>query len=525
MNSNSQAIPIASEHTDLAPAQGLLRSTWAGLAAYSVFASVVIAGLLAFYQQAYAVHHDIAGALMSARLAHVLGDAFANYSLYFPPAERVWFGAAVTLSELTSIRLDLTVVLMTGVAILVSATLAFLIRGQTVGASPLFLVLSVVVLVVLPILYKNIFGMREHLVILGLWPYLILRLSDPDNTKVGWQTRLVVGLWLGATLLIKYLYSLVVLLVELVDAALQRRVFALLRIENLIAGGIVALYVFFWLVIDPAQREAIGAVVSAIDANLADRSVNIKQAAIHSIMAVFLLLLAYIYKLPVRVSAIGLAIVVAAIVVSWIQSRWYTHHLFPITAAYIAWVWMIHREVKLLWIVAVSVMFVRPIAGEFASTSVYQRSVAEFAQAMDSADISVSGKRVGLLNMHPSPTNQYLASHGGIRWVSSVNNSYVASVLKPLDTPENEGMISPAAKLDDPGIQMLHDEMLRLWEDMPPDALILDQSTNWPLRHIEVEWKAAFAEDERFRAILEDYEPVYSYSGEQVSFTYYERAE
>ena len=68
-------------------------------------------------------------------------------------------------------------------------------------------------------------------------------------------------------LLFKYLYSIVVFLVELADAILQRRSFLLFRIENLIAGAIVALYLFSWLVLDASQRTAIGAVASAIDAH------------------------------------------------------------------------------------------------------------------------------------------------------------------------------------------------------------------------------------------------------------------
>jgi hypothetical protein len=178
-----------------------------------------LGGLQLFYGSYYSIHTDLGGGLLSGRLALTLGDAFADYSAYFPPAERVWFTLAAWLSDLTGLRLDLTAIFMTGLAVLFSAGLAYHIRRQTVGASPLFLVGSVVFLVVLPILYKNVFGLREHMVVLGLWPYLVLRLSDPDDTRIGWKTRLLVGVWLGAMLLSKYLYSLTVLLVEAADAA------------------------------------------------------------------------------------------------------------------------------------------------------------------------------------------------------------------------------------------------------------------------------------------------------------------
>ncbi len=501
-------------------------SPWSSLLSVGLFAALAIAllgSLQLFYGLYYSVQTDVAGIALSGRLADTLGNSFSEYSLYFPPAERVWTTIAVRLSDLTGLRLDLAVVLMTGVAVLFSAGLAYHIRRMTVGATPLFLLGSVAVLVLLPILYKNVFAVREHLVVLGLWPYFILRISDPDDTKIGRKTRLVVGLWLGATLLLKYLYSLVVFLVEIADAAAQRRPLSLFRIENVVAGSIVAIYLFLWLVIDPSQREAIAVVVSAIDANLTSRMTNLEQAGIHAALAALFLLLAYVFKLSLRKTLIGLAMVVGAIIAAWIQSRWYTHHLFPITMAYAAWLWMIHRDIKLLWILALLLFFVRPIVGEFRGTVPYQESVREVELAMDEAGLSVDGKRVGLLTMHPTPFNQYLASNGASRWIASVNNSYVAAELKPLDRPENKGLVAPPVKLDDPGRQMLHDEMLRLWEDMPPDALILDQSSSWPLQFIDVQWTEVFSEDARMQAILSQYRPVFEHKGKWVQFRYYER--
>ncbi len=315
---------------------------------FAALAIALLGGLQLFYGLHYSVHTDVAAAALSGRLADTLGASFEDYSLYFPPAERVWFTLATWLSDLTGLRLDLAIISMTGVVVLFSTGLAYHIRHITVGASAWFLILSMAVLVIMPVLYKNVFGLRAHVVALGLWPYLIFRISDPDGTQIGRKTRTVVGLWLGATLLLKYLYSIVVLLVELADAAIQRRPSTLFRLDNVIAGTIVALYIFLWLVIDPSQREVIGAMVSAIDANLTNRNTNILQAGIHASLALLFLLIAYLYKLPARVTAIGLALVVGAIVTAWIQSRWYSHHLFPITMAYIAWLWMINRKTKLL---------------------------------------------------------------------------------------------------------------------------------------------------------------------------------
>ncbi|MEL7199136.1 MAG: hypothetical protein AAGL10_12550 [Pseudomonadota bacterium] len=521
-HSNNSSLSMAQERSEAA---GGVAARWT-MSEVALFAGVAVAlfvGLHLFYSSFYSVHQDLAGSALSGRLALMLGDQFAEYSLYFPPVERIWFSFAASLSELTGLRLDLVTIAMTGLAVLLSVGLAFHIRKVSVGASPLFLVGSLVLLTVIPVLYKNVFGLREHLVVLGLWPYIVLRVSDPQNTKIGWQIRTLVGLWLGATLLFKYLYCLAVLLVELADAACLRNPLRLFRIENVISGAFVALYLLLWIGLDPLQREVMAAIVTAIDANLSSTATNIGHAAIHIAPAILFVLLGIANKVPPRVTAIGLGLVVAAIIASWIQARWYSHHLFPITMAYLAWIWMIHREAKLLWLVGLTILVCRPLVFEFANTRGYQASVSELDLAMDASGLSLEGRRVGLLTMHPSPFNQHLAAHGAARWNNSMNNSYVASELKPLDTPENQGITPAAVKLDDPGVQMLHNELLRLWEDQPPEYLILDESSRWPLRYIRIRWTQAFAEDDRFNAVLDGYEKVYLHDGERTKFTVYQR--
>ena len=504
------------------------RGPWPAASDLGWHAGVAIclfAGLLLFYGSYNTIHHDLGGSALSGRLAVTLGDSFRNYSIYFPPAERAWFSLAALLTELTGLRLDLAVVLMTGAAVLFAAGLAYRIRRETVGASPLFFALSVAVLVILPILFKNVFGLREHMVALGLWPYLVLRVSDPDDTRIGWRMRAIVGLWMGAMLLFKYLYAIVVFLVELADGLVQRRPLLLFRIENIVAGAVVALYLFCWLVLDPSERVAIGAMFSAIDANLADPRANWLQVAKSLYFATFFLLAFRIFQLSGRVIALGFALVVGGIIVAWSQERWYTHHLFPITMAYIAWWWMAARGFKWWGHVVMPLYLLVPIGTQFLDTASYQKAVEELDLALDGAGQSVAGKRVGILTMHPSPYNQYLASHGALRWNSMMNNAYVSAELKPFDKKENARTPPPPVRLDDPGRRMLHDEMLRLWEDMPPDVLILDHSYRWPLRYIDVEWTHVFSQDPRFNAILKHYRPVFIHDGERLEFKYYVRAD
>ncbi|MEO1648977.1 MAG: hypothetical protein AAFR32_09185 [Pseudomonadota bacterium] len=480
---------------------------------------------MAFYSGVYSVHQDLAGAALSARLASTLGAAFSNYSLYFPPAENVWFGLAAGLSDLTGLRLDLAVIFLTSLAVAFSTGLAFHIRRKTTGATPLFFVGSFAVMVLMPVLYKNMFGLREHMVLLGLWPYLILRISDPDNTQIGWRTRAILGLWMGVTLCLKYLYAIVVLVVEAADALARRRPDGLFRAENLISGAVVAGYLVAWLVLNPEEREAIRTLAGAIEANYATTGKTIMRVVTTLSIASFFIILSAMSRVPHRITLVGLALVLGSIAAAWIQLRWYAHHMFPITMALMAWVWILRDHMKPVWLIALLIPLGPGLLKYYNATAPYQETASEMQVSMKRSGISVSGKRIGILAMHPSPLNQLFAANGAIRWNSSMNNAYVATVLLEFDRPENSGERLPAFATNDEGILKLHDEMLRLWEDMPPDALILDRNSSWPLKHIDIKWTEVFAQDERFQAVLAQYDLVYQHKGEHVDFDYYVRAE
>ena len=499
---------------------------WSALSDLRLFGAVAIcvfAGTLLFYGSIYSVHQDLGGSALSGRLAVTLGDSYSNYSVYFPPVEKYWFSLAAQLSSLTGLRLDLMVIAMTDIMVLFGAGLAFQIRRGTVGASPLFFISSVAVLIILPILFKNVFGLREHMVVLGLWPYLVLRFSDQDGTLISWRLRMILGLWMGATLLFKTFYAAVVFLVEITNSLLERRPLSLFRIENVTAGIVVFLYLFCWLGLDPHQREVIGAMMNTIDANLLDRRENWLKLAENLMPAVPMLIASWYFRIPKRSIAIAFVTVIATAFAAWSQERWYSHHLFPITMAYVAWWWIAAREFRWFVNLAVALLVLLPIGAQFLNTRIYQEQSEELEQTLEEHGQIVAGKRVAVLTMHPSPYNQYLASHDALRWNPMMNIAYVAAELKPFDKTELVGK-TPPVKLDDPGRMMLFDQMMQLWEDMPPDVLILDRTHRWPLRHIDIDWIHVFSEQPRFKAFLKKYRPVVAYDGNRIKFTYYVRA-
>ncbi|MBK6707496.1 MAG: hypothetical protein IPG54_08385 [Sphingomonadales bacterium] len=480
---------------------------------------------LLFYGAYYPIHQDLAGSALSGRLSIVLGGAFHNYGIYFPPVEKLWFSLGTRISDATGTRLDLVVVAMAGAAVLFSAALAYYIRRTTVGASPAFLVISVAVLAVLPILFKNVFGLREHIVVAGLWPYLILRVSDPNSKRIGRPLRAILGLWIGFTLLFKYLYSMVVVLVELADAGLQRKPSSLFRTENVVAGSVVFLYLFLWLGLDPVQRATFGAMFSAIDAALVDPTANWIKAAVNMLPAFALLFVSRIFGAPIRDTLLFFAAATGAVIAAWAQERWFSHHLFPIIMIYVMWWWANAKSFRLWANFALGLYLLFSIQTQFRATLEYHDRLDELERAISESGQSVAGKKVALLNAHPSPYNEYIVMHGGLRWTPLMNNAYVAAELKPFDKHENVGKLLPPIKLKEPGRKMLHNQMLQLWEDTPPDVLIVDRTSRWPLRHIAIDWNQALSEDSRFNSILQQYRPVTTYNGRHIRFTYYVRAD
>jgi hypothetical protein len=485
----------------------------------------LISGLVLFYAYSYPVHPDLAGSALTGRLAVTLGDAFGNYSVYFPPAEKAWFSIAARLSDLTGVRVDIAVVMMSGAMVMFGTGLAYHIRRIAVGASPLFLIVPAIVLVVVPVLFKNSFGLREHLVVAGLWPYLVLRVSDPSGTLIGPRLRAVVGLWVGATLLFKYVYSVVVLLVELADAWLARRASLLFRIENIVAGAAVFLYLFFWLGIDPAQRAAISAMLRSIEGHLLSPQEGLTYFVSNLLLAVLLLLASRVCHVPIRVTMLAFAAVVGAAAAAWWQQRWYAHHLLPITMAYFAWWWMAAGQLRWWCHGMLALNLSLSVSSQFSESRAFINQFYELDEALHAGGQSVAGKRVAIINAHPSPYNDYLITHDALRWNPMMNIAYAGAELKPFDTRENAGRLAPPVTLDDPGRRILHDQMLRLWSDMPPDAILIDRAESSPLQYARIDWIHAFSGDPAFAAILSRYRPVQVYDGKWIKFTYYVRAD
>ncbi len=494
------------------------------IAVRSTFGVTALVALLAFYAVVYSVHQDLAGSALSGRLAVDLGAAFDTYSLYFPPAEKAWFSFAAMISDATGLSVDLVTILMTGVATLISVELAYRVRVATVGATARFYILSLLVLLIMPILYKNVFGLREHLVALGLWPYLVLRVSTRNASDVSTGLRVAIGLWAGALLLFKYLYAIVVMLIEIADALTQKRPLHLFRVEPLAAALIVAVYLVLWLGLDPAARTSISAMSSAISANFKPPEVSFESAMFRIGIACALLVLLLLSKADARTQLIGFAVVVGAVVVAWFQSRWYSHHLFPITAAALFWYWLAVTNSRAVWLhPAFAVIILLPVWAQLQKTERYQFRTDLVTAALHENGHSLTDQRVGVLSQHPSPYNQVIARQGGARWTPFMNIAYVSSELAPFDTPENKDQPPPAISLTHPGREMIHDNLFSLLTDMPPDVLIVDRTHRWPLKYLTIDWYEVYANEPRFDALLRGYDLAFRLDDDHLKFDYYVR--
>jgi hypothetical protein len=471
----------------------------------------------------FSLHHDLSAGILNAQLGLTLGDQFQIYNAYFPPIEKAWYSLALKISALSGVDTVSVFLLQTCVAVSISSILAFQIRRQTTGATARFFCLSILILLLIPILFKNIIGIREHLVVLGMWPYLVLRAAGDNSKNIGIGLRITLGLWMGFTLLFKYLCSIFIMFVELVDAVSHRRISHLFRIENLLSAVVVFIYLYLWLGVDPAQREAFSAVRESIAGNLISTVDSIKRADYWAFASVVMILLSLIFKAEKRLIAIGVAFVLGAVAVSWIQGRWYTHHLFPIFMALIGWWWMVGDRFNKWAHVLMVVVLGYHLQYQMYNSISYQVRTTFLETTLRNENLSIAGKRVGLLNQHPSPYNQVILSSQAVRWTPQANIAYVSTALQSFDIETNEGLLPPP--LDYPaGAHFLHDQQLQLWMDFPPDVLIIDNTTKWPLKHLKFDWHQLLSEDARFQEIFSKYELKYKHDDWPVKFEYYVRS-
>jgi len=80
-------------------------------------AVLLLSGLIWFYTNQFTIHHDLAGNILAGKLAVELGDTYARYSVYFPPAEKFWFSLTEWLHEFPGWRSDHIVISMTGISL------------------------------------------------------------------------------------------------------------------------------------------------------------------------------------------------------------------------------------------------------------------------------------------------------------------------------------------------------------------------------------------------------------------------
>jgi hypothetical protein len=486
-------------------------------------ASILFVAIIAFYSFQYTIHQDLAGNLLSGKLALQLGEQYELYSIYFPPAEKLWFSLAAKLQEFSGLRSDHIVLAMSYCAVVFSVGFAYSIRKKAVGATPWFFILSLIALTILPILFRNIFGLREHLVALGLYPYLIFRLSDPTGTKISLSWRIAIGLWAGWALLFKYLYAVAILLIEVADAIIQRRFSLLFRIENLIAATIVIAYLFSWLVIKPGNLETISIMKNAVSANLIDAKLNAYYVGFSLVYAAPLFLVGLLYKADHRNMFLCLALLIGAIAVAAIQARWYAHHHFPIILTSVLLFWIIGKNATKIITVCVALLLVHSIYNEFRKSDLNQTRITILEKSFQDNNISLEKKRVALMAAYPSPFNEVIAKFGGIRWTALMNFAYVAAELKEHDIQENNDSPAPPILEFSDGRNILHDKTLRLWEDFLPDVIIMDHSTSWPLQHLQIRWPNLLSKDIRFNEILKNYELSYTHKNAGLEYQYYTR--
>lgn len=225
---------------------------------------VLLALVPAILARPLAANHDVAYFLEVGRMILEGGRPYADYYEINPPLIHylsvvpVWIGQILGVSPIP-------VYSMMVVGLLAWA--AFSVRGllrRSSGVSEWHAtwVPAAMVLFSLEILTRLDFGQRDHLILLLLVPWIALRWSLFDGSRVPVATRVLVGAGCGVGVALKPHYLLVVALLELRLLVgrrdwLRREPAA----ESVAFVSVGATYLLHFLVLPPASREGFFGIV------------------------------------------------------------------------------------------------------------------------------------------------------------------------------------------------------------------------------------------------------------------------
>lgn len=459
------------------------------------------------------LHHDLAGMINEAGFIIREPDVESKYGIPHIPVEHLFYGLPIYLATWTGIPEYRLIVLQCFLVIQLCTLLTcwVIYRGGLVKSKVLAViwVLGIYsVIYALPLIFnaRNIFSLREHLFIAFILPYLMLlcaRLSDFTPSK---SLTISAGIFGGIGIIFKPVYVFLFVIVEVVYLIRSKRIYSFIRLEALVIISIGSCYLLYWFFYTNYFVQ-IKYIVSSVQGYLNPQSALLATEFYQASPAIILLIHILFRRKEVNKksnSVFNHAIIIfsaclGAIFVSHLQQRGFSHHAYPITVFTIIFalaVWPVISK-KVLTIFMIFSVFI-------ILNRVNLKLQMVVNQASQSIGSIIEGKTIAVISPHLRPYHTAILKNGA-KWQFPIKNlTYLATEYKRFDQPNHDIKYIPVTNFSVNG-QYLHQSVIKSLEDYPPNFIIVDTSTQWPMNYIQVNYLEALKMDEKFQSIWKNY--------------------
>lgn len=476
------------------------------------------------------IHQDVAG-LMNQAWFFLSEPAFAQqYSSPMIPFEFWFYGACGWLAQLmemspSKLIFSVTMALALGsywcsLKLCVDGNLAQSKVQLRVWIVGLFLVYFII-----PLNVNNLYGIREHLFVLLVFPYIILVLARISGCIPTTKFAVLIGVVAAVGYCAKPFYGLVFVGIEVAYVLCVGRLFAVVRAEAVTASLLGVVYLLVWIFGYSEYFDQLQDAISNVGVFLKDTDTLILRALLYSIPV--LAILVSVLFLPVSAKSLDptllkrtvllSVVVVMIIVVASIQQRWYWHHYYPVAGACAVLMAAVVNVRKLLMPIVLSSFFLlivlRP--GFQAAVSNYSKVVVAQAQLGP----VIAGATVGVITPHPAPYSQVVLETQALWRFPFVNMAYLATEYSQFDQPNMSIRYLSPAEMSLSG-QLAHRKVVSLFVQSPPEYAIVDKTPRYPFQHVFLDQLKALRMDAEFEKAWEQYDLVDRYINGEDSLNY-----
>lgn len=501
-------------------------------AIYIIVATVIVC-LIVLVPDVISIHHDVAALMNHAGFLiddPKFGQSIAGLNI---PFEQWFYGFPIIMARLLDTSPNRLIFLITmsiaigcyGLAVQLSKNKRL---SPTVSQRRAWVIGLFLIMIVMPISGRNIFSIREHLVVILTLPYIILVLIRLLDGKVSARFGILVGVLAAVGYCAKPFYGLVYLSVEFFFLAMNPRLRSLVRPETIAASTIGISYLIIWGTLYQEYFIGLEGSISNISGFLKPIQELLFNSILYTIPGFCTLIGIWLFR---RVHLVqdstlllrGLYIVVLSLAVTTvaaIQQRFYPHHVYPILAIMVLAIVITFHGKRMFIPCMVSFAFI--LSSQIAGVRIglyFQPNINEAKALLLPV---FKGRSVGLIIPHPGPYMQALSNSGG-QWRFPFRNiAYLSSEYSRFDRPNTE---VDYLKITDMTSNSLaaHQRVLRLFRQQPPQVVLVDRTSYYPHRYIQVDYLRALNMDPEFRELWRQYKLTQQVNKPKLKYDLYSR--